>query len=247
MFTEFSWQDAIVSSPIFMVLIACSIFTLGVIVERALYFHRRRGNPDLLLATSLKRIHQGDLKEAGQTCEATDHPVGLVAGQVFEALRLRGEPLEERLQVSLSQQKMLLERNLGVLGTMAAIAPLIGLLGTVWGIMRAFQNMALTGSSAPPVVAAGLAEALLTTAAGIIIAVPAILFYNHFNQRLNGMLTVAENHARTLKTALLEAGVPSGPWSRIRQTPTSDDDFGELRQAIAQAGDPRLPEVSGVR
>ena len=110
------------------------------------------------------------------------------------------------MQVVLSQQKLLLERNVNLLGTMAAVAPLIGLLGTVWGIMRAFHDMALTGSAAPSVVAAGVAEALVTTAAGLVIAVPAVLLFNHFNRRMNTMLSIAENHTRSLRIALKDTG-----------------------------------------
>ena len=81
---------------------------------------------------------------------------------------------EEKLQIALSEQRLQLERNLGFLGTMGNTAPLIGLLGTVWGIMRAFHDMARTGSAGPSVVAAGIAEALFTTAAGLLVAVPAV-------------------------------------------------------------------------
>jgi len=124
--------------------------------------------------------------------------------------------LEERLQVALSQQKLLLERNLGILGTMAAVAPLVGLLGTVWGIMRAFNDMSATGTAAPSVVAAGVAEALVTTAAGLIIAVPALMLYNHLSRRMGVMLTVAENHARSLRLTLID-----GKNQVVTDTPSS--------------------------
>jgi biopolymer transport protein TolQ len=106
---------------------------------------------------------------------------------------------EERLHIALSEQRLQMERNLGFLGTMGNTAPLLGLLGTVWGIMRAFHDMARTGSAGPSVVAAGVAEALFTTAAGLVVAVPAVMIYNHFVRRVGIMLTVAENHARTLR------------------------------------------------
>ena len=96
---------------------------------------------------------------------------------------------------------MRFEKNLGWLGTMGNTAPLIGLLGTVWGIMRAFHDLARTGSAGPSVVAAGIAEALFTTAAGLLVAVPAVMLYNHFVRRMTVMLTEAENHARSLRLA----------------------------------------------
>ena len=112
------------------------------------------------------------------------------------------EIAEERLQIALSEQRLRFERHLGWLGTMGNTAPLIGLLGTVWGIMRAFHDMARTGSAGPSVVAAGVAEALFTTAAGLLVAVPAVMLFNHFVRRMSVMLTEAENHARRMRMAL---------------------------------------------
>jgi biopolymer transport protein ExbB len=200
---EFNWMDAISSSPIFLVLIGCSIVTLGIVLERVYYFSKREGKPDKTLALCLKMIRNGDIGSAESTCESSTHPMGAVAVEIFKKAAGHLESLEERMQIALSQQKLLLERNLSVLGTMAAIAPLIGLLGTVWGIMRAFHDMAQTGSAAPTVVAAGVAEALITTAAGLVVAVPALILYNHLSRRMNVMLTVAENHSRTIRTAIL--------------------------------------------
>jgi len=72
----------------------------------------------------------------------------------------------------------------------------------VWGIMRAFHDMARTGSAGPSVVAAGVAEALFTTAAGLLVAVPAVMLFNHFVRRMSVMLTDAENGARRLRIAV---------------------------------------------
>jgi biopolymer transport protein TolQ len=110
--------------------------------------------------------------------------------------------------MALMEQRLLLERHLGFLGTMGNTAPLIGLLGTVWGIMRAFHDMAATGSAGPSVVAAGVAEALFTTAAGLLVAVPAVILYNYFLRKTTVMLTQAEIHARKLRLALGEGPAP---------------------------------------
>jgi biopolymer transport protein ExbB len=207
MITQFSWSEVVGSSPIMFVIIGCSVVTLGIAVERAYYFWKRRGDPDGTLADVLRRLRSGQVKEASWACETSPHPIGQVALQIFKYAKSGMETLEEQMQIAMSQQKMLLERNLAILGTMAVVAPLIGLLGTVWGIMRAFSDMALTGSAAPSVVAAGVAEALITTAAGLVIAIPALMLYNHFTQRMNVMLTVAENHARNIRSALIERGM----------------------------------------
>ena len=202
MLADFNWMQA-VSSPVMMVLIACSIVTFGIVFERSWYFWTRRGNADDAAAALMRRIRGGQLKEAEEICHKTEHPFGAVAARLFETAS-KTENVYERLHVALSQQKLLFEKNLNVLGTMAAIAPLLGLLGTVWGIMRAFHDMARAGSAAPSVVAAGVAEALVTTAAGLVVALPALILYNHFTRRMNVMLTIAENHTRNVRVVLVE-------------------------------------------
>jgi biopolymer transport protein ExbB len=213
MLTEFNWIDAVSASPVFIALIVCSAITLGIAAERAHYYWKRSGDPDNTLAETIKRLRAGDSKGAFYACESARHPMGAAACEVLRRFPDLGQTIEEQLHVPLSQQKLLLERNLNVLGTMAATAPLIGLLGTVWGIMRAFHDMANTGSAAPSVVAAGVAEALVTTGAGLVVAIPALMIYNHFSRRMNVMLTVAENHARSLQSFLksrAKGGPPGG-------------------------------------
>ena len=204
MFDHFDWIAAMRSSPVLIIIVALSVVTFGFALERAVYFWRRRGNPDALLSATLERVRARNLKDASWTCSVAPHPFGPVAGQVLRSAHQSPEAQEESLQIALSEQRLLLERNLGLLGTMGNTAPLIGLLGTVWGIMRAFHDMARTGSAGPSVVAAGVAEALFTTAAGLLIAVPAVMLYNHFLRRISVIMTVAENHARTLRLALRE-------------------------------------------
>jgi biopolymer transport protein ExbB len=220
MFAEFDWVEATRSSPIMLVLLVCSLVTMAVAIERLLYFRRRSDNPDPVLLKALESLRKGNLSSAIARLQGTAHPMGRVAEEVLSAQDDSVASSEERLQISLSQQKLLLEKHLSVLGSMAAVAPLVGLLGTVVGIMRAFHDMAQVGSAAPSVVAAGVAEALLTTAAGLVVAVPAVLLYNHFARRMSVMLTLAENHTRSLRAAC--AGIPSGKDLMETADPTVD-------------------------
>ena len=223
MFVEFDWLGALTDSPILMVLVLCSVVTLGFALERMHYFRKRSGNADATLLQALAAVRDRRVNEAIIYCEGNAHPMGTVAATTIKNHLAAPREAEEVMQVALSQQKLLLERNTGMLGTMAAIAPLIGLLGTVWGIMRAFHAMSAAGAAAPSVVAAGVAEALVTTAAGLIIAVPAVMLYNHFNRRLNTMLTVAENHTRSLCVAL-----------RAKDVRAEAADVAELIQAASR-------------
>lgn len=199
MFENFDWIGAMRQSPVMVIILFCSVITLGLAFERALYYWKRRGNPDGLLATATVAVRSGNREDALRAAQSSPHPAGAAVAEVIKNLDSPPDVAEERLHIALSEQKLQLERNLGFIGTMGNTAPLIGLLGTVWGIMRAFHDMASTGSAGPSVVAAGIAEALFTTAAGLVVAVPAVLLYNHFVRRMGVMLVVAENHARAIR------------------------------------------------
>ena len=209
MFENFDWIEAMRTSPVMVIILVCSVMTLGFVIERTLYFWKRRGNPDALLASALVAVRSGNKDEAIRVCAADPHPFGPVAAEVIKTMDEQPEAFEERLHIAMSEQRLQLERNLGFIGTMGNIAPLIGLLGTVWGIMRAFHDMARTGSAGPSVVAAGVAEALFTTAAGLLVAVPAVIVYNNFVRRMGVTLTVSENHARTLRLNSVARQKPS--------------------------------------
>jgi biopolymer transport protein ExbB len=202
MFENFDWIQAMRQSPVMVVILVLSVLTVGFALERMIYFKRRGGNPDAIMQAAMAKARTGGWREAQRVLANVSHPVGPIAAEVLASAHLPVETIEEKLDMAISDQRLLLERNLGFLGTMGNTAPLIGLLGTVWGIMRAFHDMAATGSAGPSVVAAGVAEALFTTAAGLLVAVPAVILYNYFIRSTSVMLTQAENHARKLRIAI---------------------------------------------
>ncbi|HPU29398.1 MAG TPA: MotA/TolQ/ExbB proton channel family protein [Syntrophorhabdaceae bacterium] len=103
------------------------------------------------------------------------------------------ERLENILKITISEEAERLERRLSFLATTANTAPFIGLFGTVWGIMDAFREIGLRGTTSLAVVAPGISEALITTAIGLAAAIPAVLAYNYFLGRLKGILSKMEN------------------------------------------------------
>ena len=209
MFENFDWMQAMRTSPVMLIILGCSVLTFGLALERLVYYGRRRNLSEKALAETMDRARSGNAREAALACANLQHPFGPVAAELLKSVHLTPDAQEERLSIALSEQRLLFERNLGFLGTMGNTAPLIGLLGTVWGIMRAFHDMARTGSAGPSVVAAGVAEALFTTAAGLVVAVPAVMLYNHFLRNMGVMLTEAENHARRVRQALEERSTES--------------------------------------
>ena len=234
MFVDFDWGAALAQSPILIVLLLCSIVTLGFALERWSYYRKRSANPEGAMRKAMNAIEGGRFDEAVNHFQDLPHPLGPVATQTLQGFRRAPAEAEEIMHVMLNQQKLLLERNTGLLGTMAAVAPLIGLLGTVWGIMRAFQAMSVAGSAAPAIVAGGVAEALVTTAAGLVIAVPAVMLYNHFNRRLATMLAVAENHTRMLCVAARQAMGLSAAAPTVPQV-TASPAAPAARRATAEA------------
>jgi biopolymer transport protein ExbB len=104
----------------------------------------------------------------------------------------------ELMESTILEQRIKMERFLSGLGTIGYVSPLLGLLGTVIGLIRAFTSIAVTGSGGPAVVSSGIAEALLTTAVGLIIAVPVIYFYNYFSKRATDIVDEMESVMRRL-------------------------------------------------
>jgi biopolymer transport protein ExbB len=236
--TGFNWIETLRTSPTLMALVGFSVVSLGIALERLFYYGKRGVNPDGAMDQAMRSIREGDIRGADRICKSCAHPMGPVASQMIELEAFKEEEAEEQLQIGLSEQKLLLERNLGILGTLAAVSPLVGLLGTVWGIMRAFSDMSATGSGSPSVVAAGVAEALITTAVGIMIAVPTLMLYNFFVRRMNVMLTVAENNVRGMRAAIA---------SGTDRRPEKREPRGGAKRAEPAAEDRMIDELEPVR
>jgi len=184
MFGDLSLVDIFIASPTMLVLLVCSIVTLGFVVERTLYFSGSRGDVRRFMGELNNQMKSGNVRGALDFCNRHRSPVARVMAQGIGHVTRPRDELAQRLDTAIDLEQVEMERNLGVLGTMSNIAPLLGLLGTVIGIIRAFADIARTGSGGGAVVAMGVSEALMTTAAGIVVAVVATVFYNAFVRRI---------------------------------------------------------------
>ena len=184
MFGDLSLIGIFMASPTMMVLALCSIVTVGFTIERVLYFSNTRQDTKTFMGEVSKKFKTGDARGALEFCQASKTPVGRVMAQGISHFSRSRDELAQRLDTAIDLETVEMERNLGVLGTMSNIAPLLGLFGTVIGIIRAFADIARTGSGGGAVVAMGVSEALMTTAAGIIVAVIATVFFNFFVRRI---------------------------------------------------------------
>jgi len=184
MFGEMSLVGFFMASPTMIVLALCSIVTVGFTIERILYFQSSSTNTRQFMGEIAKHIKNGDPQAALDYCNRYKKPVARVMAQGVMQLNRGRDELQQRLDTAIDLEQVEMERNLGVLGTMSNIAPLLGLFGTVVGIIRAFADIARTGSGGGAVVAMGVSEALMTTAAGIIVAVIATVAFNFFVRRI---------------------------------------------------------------
>jgi biopolymer transport protein ExbB len=182
-FFEIIHRGAIATYP----LIVLSIVSVAVILER-FWSLRNAGAATQMIATSiLDSVKQGRKDLALALCKQNSESA---AARVFLAMLAQNESLD-KLSASMNEamfeetQKM--KKNLWILGTVASSAPFIGLLGTVIGIIKAFENMAVVGTGGFSVVAAGISEALVATALGLGIAIIALIFYNYFQVRVGNL------------------------------------------------------------
>lgn len=184
MFGEMSLVGFFMASPTMIVLAICSIVTVGFSIERILYFKSSGIDARHFMGELTGYFRSGNLQAALDYCNKQQNPVGRVMSQGMTHLNRTRDEVQQRLDTAIDLETVEMERNLGVLGTMSNIAPLLGLFGTVVGIIRAFADIARTGSGGGSVVAMGVSEALMTTAAGIIVAVIATVAFNFFVRRI---------------------------------------------------------------
>ncbi len=184
MIGDLSLLDLFRSSPTMAVLLFCSIITVGFAVERWLFFMRSATDAPAFMKQIAEKLKVGSMVAAKDLCERNQSAVSRVVSQGLDHAHLRRSDLQQRMNTAIEVEQVEMERFLNVLGTMSNIAPLIGLFGTVVGIIRAFSAIARTGSGGSQVVAMGVAEALMTTAAGIIVAVIATVCFNIFVRKI---------------------------------------------------------------
>ncbi len=177
-------------------LLVFSIIAFAVIMERLWSYKQIRIDEKRLLNSVQRALSRGNIEEAIHLCETANNPLAEVLKIGIENRKLSREDIADILDGALIEVKTFLERRNIVLSTISFIAPLLGLLGTVMGIIRAFHDLAVSGAGGPSVVMVGVAEALVSTAIGIIVAIPAAIFYNYFMNRVKGMLTKIESNAR---------------------------------------------------
>ncbi len=174
-----------------------SVLGTGVIIERFLYFRVREKNRFSDIRPKLRKyIEENDIKGAIGFLANSKSSTGMVLKEVLSFWNKTNTTnivtLEEKAREAALSQIPLLERNMWLLSIVAHTTPLIGLLGTVTGMIKAFQAVAIHGTGDAKILAEGISEALFTTAGGLFVAIPALIIYNYYNRKIDEIVNDME-------------------------------------------------------
>jgi biopolymer transport protein ExbB len=179
-------------------LIGCSIAALAIVGERLWALRPSRVLPPALLPQVWTWYRQNQLDATKLRYLRGHSPLGAVLAAGLFNYRHGREVMKESLEDAGRQVLHELERHLNMLGSIALVTPLLGLLGTVFGIMRVFSGVSAGGMGDPTALAGGIAEALITTAAGLSIAIPSLLFHRYLVGRVDELVVGMEDEALKL-------------------------------------------------
>jgi biopolymer transport protein ExbB len=173
------------SEWVLWLLIGLSVLSVTVMVERAVYFRANAGGDlDALGRELAQRLKTDDLEGARRQLLGRRAPAALVAAAGIAELDRGADAVAESMASAKARLRMDLERNLGVLGTLGNNAPFIGLFGTVLGIIKAFADLARNQAAGATAVMSGISEALVATAVGLMVAIPAVVAFNYFQGKV---------------------------------------------------------------
>lgn len=188
-------------------LLLCSIVALTVSIERWLFLKHARVDTDKLMGKIRAALSRGSVEEARGVCEATPGPVARVLAATLAHFDMPKDDLREvAREVALAEQPVL-DGHLPVLATMVTVSPLLGLLGTISGLIKVFHVISGGGIGDYARLSGGIAEALITTFTGLCIAIPFLVVYNSLSGRVEGLIHEIELRVTELLNLQTTTGV----------------------------------------
>ncbi len=167
------------------IILALSVLALAVILERLLFFRRASADPEVLELALCEAIHEGDREKARDVVTAEDSSLHRLFSAAVNHWAVGHEAMKELMDQQVRRELFRWEKGLNVLGTIARVGPLLGLLGTVLGMIDIFRVLPEGGAGDMASLAGGIWKALLTTVAGLSLAVPAILAHSYLQHRVD--------------------------------------------------------------
>lgn len=183
-------------------IIICSIVALAISVERLLALRQKKIAPPQLLGEVWGWVKNNQLDAGKLRGLKQSSPLGALLAAGLTNARHGREIMKESIEDAASLAVYRMERYQNALGTVALVAPMLGLIGSVLGIMHVFNEIRFHGSGDPGILAGGISEALITTASGLMVAVPATMMHRFFNGRISALVVALEQEASKLVDAL---------------------------------------------
>ncbi len=180
------------SEWVMYLLIVLSVISIGIALERSWYFAQRRTDLGALLDHLKELLTKGEVQNATDSLAKNASLPARVGHAGLEALNRGAHAAEETMQSVLLRERAAYERGLAYLGTLGNNAPFVGLFGTVLGIIRSFRDLSTNTQQGAQAVMAGIAEALVATAVGLLVALPAVAVFNMFNRHLRSLTSNAD-------------------------------------------------------
>lgn len=188
--------DFVVRGGVLMIPIAlCSIIALAIFLERLWSLRRSRVIPRDFLIEIEDLIRREKIPEAITRCRKDNSSMANIIVAGIRNFGKRREIVKESIEEIGRREAATLERYINVVGTIAAIAPLLGLLGTVFGMIKAFDVISIQGVGNPSSLAGGISEALITTAAGLVVAIPTFVLYRYLANKADALIVEMEEHS----------------------------------------------------
>jgi len=185
--------------PVMYFILLCSLVAAVIIIERLIFFRRIRVDEDAFIRRLKATLEKGHADEALSICESHPSPIANLVKVGIENRQQPKQVIREAILDAANLEIPKLERSLSMLGTVGYLAPLLGLLGTVTGNIKSFGVIGQLGVVGDPgLLARGIAEALLTTAFGLMVAIPVVVFYNYLVTKVNNIITRLENRVNQL-------------------------------------------------
>lgn len=207
------------------VILLCSLLALTIIFERLLTLRRNTVAPNSLGEQVLDLVRSGTVTRDKVDVIKEHSPLGRVYAAGLVNIDHGREAMKEALEEAGKSVVHRMSRYLNTLGTIASITPLVGLLGTVIGMIKVFTAITAVGVGDPTVLSGGISEALITTAAGLSVGIPCLMFYRYFRSRILELTVVLEEHALDLVEVAEERKMTlekrKAPVRRTKKTPAS--------------------------
>ena len=195
------WELVKAGGWLMLPLVLCSIFTVAITLERFIRLKKSLILPKNLLLNSNQSI-ETVIQKLQQDQALKNSTLGRIFAAGFQSKQHNEQFARAQMESTASQEIGYLEKNINFLGTLSAVAPLLGLLGTVLGIIESFLVIDLGNNSNPTMMIPGISKALITTAAGMVVAIPALFAYRYFQRLVQEYVTELEQQATLFHAAL---------------------------------------------